>query len=205
MIKVNLLRNRGSGKSANETQTFVADESVQFTVESTETEGANPVVKVLVMLLWTVGLIVWEQYNIGQLDKQISSLSAQSQQITSDIAALQPDLAQAEKTNKDYAAFKNKVDLVKKLGRLRLREIRALDHLQNIIPEKAWFTNISFVEDKFLVEGVAANDQILDNLIEGIRRHTGFKDVLLAKAIEEKTGQGNLRIFLITSTMAGGS
>lgn len=203
MIKVNLLRNRGSHTQTSGTATdFEAESAIQFDT-GIEAEGPNAFVKLAVMALATIGLITYEWYNIGQLQKEQASINTQLSAITAEIAQLQPQVEEAQKLQKEYLDFKNKINLIKDMGRVRLREIRAMDHLQNIIPEKAWFSRLAFEEGRFTAEGVAANDQVLDALLDGIRRHSAFKDVLLAKAIEQKTPQGTLKSFVITSNLGG--
>lgn len=201
MIRVNLLRNRGTQSTATTSGGFDAGESIQFESDFDSAEGPNTFVKLALIALATVGLVTYEWYNIGQLQSQMQTLNTELSSVTAEVAALQPKVEEAKLLRQEYLDFKNKIDLIKNIGRIRLREIRAMDHLQNVVPEKSWFSRISFENGRFIVEGVAANDQVLDALLAGIRKHTAFRDVLLAKAVEQKTPQGTLKSFVITANL----
>lgn len=203
MLKVNLLKNKGGSGQQQQEPTFVGNETIQFSMEDS---GGNSdvVAKVLAMLIWVLVLYGYEWYNVGQLTAQAQQASTRLNSINTQIQQLQPQIQQAKAITAEYEAFKKKIELVKVIGQNRLREIRALDHLQNVIPEKSWFTLVKFEDNEFQLEGVAANDQTLDTLLASVRRHTGFKDVLLSKAVESKNDQGTLKVFVINSNMAGG-
>ena len=203
MLKINLLKNRGATGPAKEEPTFASGDTIQFSVEDSS-DQSGIVVKVIIILIFPVLLYAYEWYNISQLETQAAAVQSQLTNIQNQVNALKPEADKAKLITQEYDAFRKKIELIKEIGKKRLREIRALDHLQNIIPEKAWFTTIKFEENRFTIEGVVANDQTLDALLEGIRRHPGFKDVLLAKAVEQKGDQGTLKSFVINSNMTDG-
>ncbi len=201
MLKVNLLKNKGG--SGQQEPTFAGNETIQFSVEDSS-GNSDVVAKIIAMLVWVVLLYGYEWYNVSQLTARANAAKAQLNKVNNDIQNLKPQIDAAKAITREYEAFKKKIELVKVIGQNRLREIRALDHLQNVIPEKSWFTLVKFENDQFQLEGVAANDQTLDTLLASVRRHSGFKDVLLSKAVESKNDQGTLKVFVINSNMTGG-
>jgi Tfp pilus assembly protein PilN len=205
VIKVNLLKNKASG---TRTGVSTVDEP-QFDEVFDET-GARPrpgdglFSKVGLILMWTICLYAYEWYNIGRLNSELAGLTSEATQLDVEIAKLKPQVEKSKVLQKENDELNSKVTLVKNMGRLRLREIRAIDHLQNIVPEKVWFNSFKFTEENFEVTGLSANDQELDVLLDGIRQNPTFQDVILSRSIEQKTAQGNVKSFLITSKLARG-
>ena len=211
MIKVNLLKNRATGSSGGNTEfgDMTFDDNFEgaaggFDLGAEPTDSKDIVVKVLVMLIWGVGLYSYELYNIGNLEAEHAKQQATYNTLHNEVAKKRPEVEKAKGLQAENNELNKKIELVKDLGKLRLREIRAIDHLQNIVPERVWFNIIEFKDNTFSVEGVSANDAELDKLLKGIRSYSTFQDVLLAKAVEEKSKQGTLKKFTITSNLAGG-
>jgi Tfp pilus assembly protein PilN len=203
MIKVNLLKNRGSGRGGA-AKTDVADTQFEEAFDSAfedEKKGGNGK-KIFFMLIGCVSLYFYEMYNIDQLTSANSAVNAQVQQLDQEIGSIKPKIESAKKLQNENEELNKKLKLVKDLGRLRLREIRAIDHIQNILPEKVWLTTMKFTETTFDVVGFSANDQELDRLLDGIRQHPTFVDVLLARSVDQKTAQGNVKSFNITSSLS---
>lgn len=212
MIKVNLLKNRASSsKSSGATEfgemtfedNYDGTSATNFDLGG-ESSSKDTIIKIIVMLIWGIGLYSYEIYNIGNLETTNQKLTADVTRVSNEIARIKPEVEKAKGLQAENNELNKKIELVKELGKLRLREIRAIDHLQNIVPEKVWFNKIEFKDDRFFVEGISANDAELDKLLKGIRSFGTFQDVLLAKAVEQKTKQGTLKQFEITSNLAGG-
>jgi len=200
MIKVNLLKNRGGGGRSGTTVTETQfDDSFDVGFDDSAKDQGGPLNKILLMLIWVVGLYVYEWYNIGNLTQQNTQLQAQIAKLDQEVGAIKPQIESAKKLQSANQELTKKLGLVRELGRLRLREIRAIDHLQNVIPERVFFSNIKFTDTTFEVTGQSANDQDLDRLLEGMRQNAVFVDVLLARSVEQKGPQGNTKSFLITS------
>lgn len=207
MIKVNLLKNRGGGTRSGTSQTEISDVQFDeaFDPDFDDASGGGQrdmFVKIIVMVMWVGVLYGYEWYNIGQLTSSLQRVQQQEAQLVAEATALKPQVEKAKVLQKENEELNKKLSLVKDLGRLRLREIRAIDHIQNIVPEKVWLSSLKFKDDDFEVVGLSANDQELDKLLDGIRENPTFKDVLLSRAVEEKSKQGNVKAFVITSKLS---
>jgi Tfp pilus assembly protein PilN len=190
-------------------QTEVADmgggfEGGDFDLDAGPRVSNDAIIKILVMLIWVVGLYVYEWVNIDSLTTRNNQIQAQVNALTEEANKLRPEVEKSKGLQKEGNDLERKITLVKELGALRLREIRAVDHLQNIIPERVWFSSFRFSQGKFQVEGVSANDQDLDKLLDGLRSYPTFQDVLLLRAVETKSKQGTMKSFSITSNLGGG-
>lgn len=204
MIKVNLLKNRGGSKGAS-SKTDVADgfdESFDTNFDEEGSGSGGTGKKIVLILVGSLILYAYEWYNIGSLNDESATIQASIAQLDQEINSIKPKIASAKKLQSENEELNKKLNLVRSLGRLRLREIRAIDHLQNIIPEKVWFNAVKFTDTTFEVTGLSANDQELDKLLDGIRENPTFVDVLLSRSIEQKSAQGNMKSFVITSSLS---
>jgi Tfp pilus assembly protein PilN len=200
MIKVNLLQNRvrtaGGGTST------VAGTATDFGTAQgggTQTVMGAPsgpvVVNLVVMLALPALLIYWEQYNLGILQSQANALGAEVQQMQQSVAEKESQLAQAGELKEKAKELATKVELLKKLARTRLREVKSLDFIQTTMPEKVWLREITFKAGAMVIRGKAMTDDDLTTFIRALEKSRTFTNVLLLQAKEERGPEGALKNF----------
>jgi hypothetical protein len=202
MIKVNLLKGKGANTKTQARANYTDDlEDLNFDEEVGSGGGGDPkvIVKFLMMLVFPALLYVYEWYNIGVLDETIRNLQSQKSILDGEVNKLKPEFDRLKSLKEANDELNRKIKIVKDLGRLRLREIKAIDHLQSITPEQVWLTNVEYKNTDFKVEGYATNREQLDLFLTGLQNRSYYRDVILARDVEEKAKRGTVKKFLINS------
>ncbi len=200
MIKINLLKKRSDGTAKiRNTQASFDTSADTFAKNVGGQQGA--VLKIVVMLIWLGGLMAYESYNIGELNTTIAEKNRMKTTLDADIQQKTPIAEKARGLQKQLQDLEARIKAIKDLSRIRLREIKAIDFVQNIIPERVWLTSISIESNKVDFEGGALSDENLNRFIELLESKSNFKNVILLKAIEQKSKEGTIKVFNITSSL----
>jgi Tfp pilus assembly protein PilN len=196
MIKVNLLRNRvqestsadpGPGRSGDQLR--------------------EAVIKIAVILIFVVGLILYESQNLRAMNDELARSKAEAAKLTADNTARAAEAEKVKDLEVQARELEDKLKILKLLSKLRLREVKTLDFLQSSIPEKVWLKTISYESDKIHVEAghfqISGNAAATEELTEFVRRledSTYLMDVIVVKNLEQNISKSNsIRDFLFTA------
>ncbi len=189
MIEVNLLK--GNAVTSGFDVKALADEGDKKTAA----------LKILVALLPVVGLYVYE----GQVKEGKQNEFSRLQQQTTDVRARMEGLGNAlelvERYKLEKKKLKDQIAVIRRLSRERLREVRALDALQSLVPQKAWLTNFEIDGTKVKIEGLALSDAAVTDFVEGLEESLFFDEVILGSTVEEKTSAGPLRKYELSCSL----
>jgi len=193
MIKVNLLKDRGS------TVTDMGIEDITF---GNTTKEVHPAAKMLTLILPILGIYFYEFQNINELKAVAVRKSAMAKQTQSEVVNLRATKgAEARKLQAKRTALKNKVAILKQLSKIRMRELKAFDKIQNIIPDKVWISNLNYKLDKLKIQGQSLADIDVNNFVKSMEKEPHFSDVILRKSTDKKTKLGLVKSFEITCNM----
>lgn len=202
MIKVNLLKNRGS-VAENTTQM-----DFEMTVQASDKLGlgtgtsSDSLLKIVILLIPALLLYGYEKYNISQLEEKRTSISMRLQSLTSEIDSNKPVVQKAKEMQKEIKELEERIILIKNLSKVRLREIKAIDYLQNVIPDKVWFSELDFKDTNFEAKGFSVSDEALNRFIEGLEGKSFFRNVILRQSVDQKTKTGTIKSFHFSSQLA---
>lgn len=197
MIKVNLLQNKGQS-AGDELENFELSDDLDASVAPQK----ELVLKVLIMCLCVGVLIFYESYNIDILNGKLRTLRNQGSVLNDEISKYGDVEAEVKKQQNKLNELEQKIEIVKKLAKSRIISLKALDFLQNIIPEKVWLTNLSLNDDLMVLEGSAINDEELEQLVSTMERKKNFfSNVILLKAVEVRTEDGKLKVFTVNANL----
>jgi Tfp pilus assembly protein PilN len=126
-------------------------------------------------------------------------------------AANAEKLAEAEKV-KDIEVqakeLEDKLNILKLLSKLRLRQVKTLDFMQSSIPEKVWLKTINYESDVVHVEaghfkftGNAVATEELTEFVKRLEDSAYLQDVIVLKNQEVTLGKGTttIRDFMFTA------
>lgn len=203
MIKVNLLRNRAEGSNQGTNATQVDNvTSIDSPAESMSgAEIQQVALKFVVILLSTAGLWGYETYNIDNLKETNQTLTAQNVAMQNEIKEKQPIAVKAKELQKKITDLEGRIKIIKDLSKTRLREIKAMDYIQNVIPEKVWLTVLDIHDEKVKIEGSTMSDDQLNKFIEMLDGKSYFQNVILLRAVEQKSKEGTIKTFEISSAL----
>ncbi len=200
MIKVNLLKNRGTVTESGTQFDFNAP--LEFQAEKGGAPSpAETLVKVVVIFLFPLLLWGYESYNVGQLTTQYQGVQSRLQELQAEVDKNQPIIEKATKMQTEIKELEDRISIIKNLSKIRLREIKAIDFLQNVMPEKVWFQELEFKENTFRVIGFAVTSDSLNKFIEAIDGKSYFRNVILMQSSDQKTKTGTIKGFVIGSNL----
>lgn len=200
MIRVNLLKNK------------VQDANVAGVGGVADTGGSNDtrqaLVKIAFILLFTLGLMLFESQNIRQLNDESSRVHATAAELEQQATVKAKDVEGIKDIAKQAQELEDKLKILKLLSKLRLREVKTLDFMQSSIPEKVWLKSINYSSDKEHVEngrfqftGNAVNTEDLTEFAKRLEDSAYMDNVIVIKNAEvtgpKKTG--GMRDFLFTA------
>lgn len=199
MIKVNLLRSRIQDQQA----------TVMGNVQEVDEGELKPtLIKVAFILLFTLGLMIYESQNIRSLNEQIQRMKAQTQDLEAKSAAKALEAAGVKDIAERARELEDKLKIMKLLSRLRLREVKTLDFMQSSIPEKVWLKSIRYDSDQtdpakaqYTFTGNSVTTDDLSEFVKRLEESNYLGEVIVIKNQEVTLSAKNatVRDFLFTA------
>ena len=203
MLRVNLLKNRG-GTNAGTVASQVSDfTSIQSTGnDGLASDNKATATKIIVMVIWVVGLFTYQKYNINNLSDRLANLQFQDRSLQAQIQKNQVAANRAKQMEKDVKELQRRIKIIKDLSNVRLQDIKAISYIQNNIPDKVWLKSITFKSSKLDLVGSSLTDDQLNQFLNGLEsKKSYFKNVLLLKAVDEPGRAGTVTSFEISSEL----
>lgn len=196
MIKVNLMRNRVQDAAA-----------VGATVVDTSNETRDALVKVAFIVIFVLGLMVWESQSIRALNSEAASIASRVSELEGQTTGKATEVDGIKDIAKQAEELKAKLKVLKLLSRLRLREVKTLDFMQSSIPEKVWLKSINFEsgrtkmdQGKLLFQGFSVSTEDLTDFVKRLEDSAYLTEVIVIKNQEVPSGKsGNVREYTFTA------
>ncbi|MCB0414992.1 MAG: PilN domain-containing protein [Bdellovibrionales bacterium] len=190
MIKVNLLKTKvetGAHTVVDgETQDYTGFENFE---DGPVVDQSDAIAKMLLMLLSVAILIGYEWYGIGEKEKQLKIVSAQVAQKQNELNSLGGQNIESTQLKTEIEEIKAKLDILDSLSKKRLKELKALDYLQSVIPDGVWMSNIQYNGRTSLLEGYSVTETDLDNFIRSLEKSTYFLNVERLSSITQTSSK----------------
>ncbi|MBT4761244.1 MAG: PilN domain-containing protein [Bdellovibrionaceae bacterium] len=194
MIKINLLTSRISSFGG-------AAQGITFDTSGGAEDRKDAIKKVVYMLMFSIMLMVYESYNLDDLQDQLRKLRAEDSSQKANIAILKKKAGRAPEMEKEVKKMEEKLEIVTGLSKKRLRELKALDFLQNLIPESVWLKSMKYDGENVFFAAEASNDEDMNFFVEGLDKSVQFEEVILIKAVEKKSKTGTIKVFEVESKL----
>lgn len=198
MIKVNLVRNRVQDST----------QAADIVIGDRGNESRSALVKIAFILLFTVGLMMWESQTIRGLNQERARVQSQVNELETQLAAKATEVEGIQDVAKQAEELQDKLKVLKLLSRLRLREVKTLDFMQSKIPEKVWLQKISFEADrtsmdkgKFQFIGSAVSTEDLTDFVKVLEDSAYMMEVIVIKnqEVQGPGRTGSLRDYVFTA------
>lgn len=167
MIKVNLLRNK-----VGDSPTSLAGSTRAVSVDNVELK--ETLIKLFLILVFTLGLMVFESQNLRSLQAEVSRLQTQVNELEAQNQAKLKEVEGVKDIENQARELEDKLKILKLLSKLRLREVKTLDFVQSSIPEKVWLKTMIYEADKEKVEAghfsFTGNAVATEDLTEFVKR-----------------------------------
>ncbi|MDZ4677829.1 MAG: PilN domain-containing protein [Oligoflexia bacterium] len=196
MIRVNLLkdsRDRGTSTVLGG-GTFLGGSD---SVEGGESARPDLLIKIVMFIVPVIFLYGYQQYTAGIAEAQMEVLKQQSDQIDTQLKALDPVVKELERFEEEKRKLNSQLDIIKRLSKERLKNVKSLDALQGIIPAKAWLSQLKIVENKVELEGFATDDIVISDFMQSLDSSIYFTNISLTTSDEAKKEDGVVKKFII--------
>ena len=172
MIRINLLRNMGMSSAGTAMGTSVAgSELVSVDVRR------QAVIKVVVILLFPLLIFIWEKLKINSLQAERAQVQQRVDAVEAEKASFGSAAPRVEKANRLKEKIEKEIKVIRELAKDRLREVKALDQLQNVLPSGTWLNEVSIEGGKLSLDGFALNEGSLTELLTALNGNPFFSMV----------------------------
>lgn len=193
MIRINLATGKVSAMPA---LGFSSD--VAYTPAELQKQA---LIRLGIIVLFPVLLWAYERNTLPGLMQERNSLQDRLNEVQSYNAKAENSVREIKKIKEDEAKIQARINFLETLSKTRLREIKVLDLIQQVIPEKVWLTRVEGDEDKILLSGMAMTDFEISAFMEALSKSVYFRDVKLLSSNELVYDSINVKRFEISCVL----
>lgn len=193
MIKVNLNRSRVPTGADD-----AAAAAIAAPIEG-DTDPKELAIKIILIVIFTLGLWVVEKQNIDQLSAQLSTINGQLNKVRQDVQAKSNELAQLKDIEPQAQALNEKLRILREFSKQRLENLQSLDYLQSVIPERVWLNSIDFQNKRYKMMGNAMDTIDLTEFVNKLEGSAYYQDVIVVSDTERPVAAGKIRDFEMTA------
>ncbi len=188
MIKVNLLRTSGLGGQASA-------EEVQGVQRLDGRTGTILALKILLIFLPIAGLYGWEYSNNKDLDEQTEVEQASLVKLQTEKGKYGDTGPRVELYTKQKQKVDRQIDTIRDLARSRLREVKAFDALQSLVPQRTWLKNLAIDKNVMKLVGYTLSDEGINDFMRALEGSTFFSSVEPKGTTSETLPLGQVKKF----------
>lgn len=197
MIRINLLKASPKGSKQGKT-VLTSFTQIGATITGSESTQRRALVHLFILLIFPGLIYGYEYFNLNDRRSTLAHLRRE-------LATLEeennrhPELQkEIDKAKADKKALEMQLGIIEDLSKDRLRDVKALDIIQRMIPEKAWLKSIEISRDnRMTLGGNALSDSDVLSFVGNLQRSINFKQVI-PKTAEEKIDIGVVKSFNIS-------
>ena len=175
MIRINLLRNMGMSAAGTAMGTSALGTGVPDLISVDVRRQAA--VKVVIILIFPMLLFIWEKLRINSLQAEKAQVQQRVDTVEAEKASFGSAAPRVEKANKLKEKIEKEIKIIRELAKNRLREVKALDQLQSVLPSGTWLSEVSMDGGKILLDGYALNEGALTELLTALNSNVFFSMV----------------------------
>lgn len=172
MIRINLGRTR-----------IQEAESLESVYGGSADSGvSSPLGILLKVTIMAIGVVALHFYE-GSIQEE---LSAEAAQVNQQVMALQTtldqqnqELASLGEIQGESKALQDKMKLLKDLSQLRLREVKSLDYIQTVIPQRVWLISLNVEKQMYVIKGRSTDEIGVSVFMDKLEEGGYFSDVVL--------------------------
>lgn len=179
MIKINLATSTSGSMPAAGAGVYSSEG-----FSSPEQVRRDALLRLIVILAGPALLYFYETQNLPSKQAELSS----KQQMLSELQVYNEkqaaSVAEIKKFKEDEALIEARIAALEKISVDRQREVKVLELLQTVIPEKAWLTRIQLDPDGVQLQGLALSDFEVSSFLDALTRSVFLMDVNLLSSSE---------------------
>jgi Tfp pilus assembly protein PilN len=195
MIKINLIKTKVT-RSAVVPGATEGEGNVNF--DSADDQKVAGLIKIVLMVVFIAGAMFYRSSQIDALNEEALRTSQEFTNLQAEFERKRQESAAKPELEAQARALNDKLTILRNLSRLRLIEVKSLDYLQSVIPERVWFKTVTYASHEFKLVGFATTEEEISKFVKSLESNSSFKDVILLQSREEKGVEGKVRAFEIS-------
>ena len=144
------------------------------------------VFRLLLLATGVIGLKVYEQRNINQLNLSKNLLSGEISELESKKQKLKKDIEGFGVLSKQSKQFNTKLDIIQGIMDDRIWAIKGLDQIRSSIPDKVWLEKIGYRDKVFTIDGVSISNKEIERFVAALENTQLFSQVHLGQMHEKE-------------------
>lgn len=180
MIKINLTSPGAGGSASVGTAAGISSEGFLAPDEARQ----EALKRIIIMFIPALALYAYQEHNIPQMQRELGTKTQMVNELTTYNAKQSASVAEIKKFKEDEALIEARIAALDKIAKDRHLEIRVLDLLQQVIPEKAWITQIKISPGRVAIQGMALSDFEVSSFLEALTKSVFLMDVNLVSSSE---------------------
>lgn len=161
--------------------------------------------RLIVVLLVPVAMFVYQTMTIPELQAQVQEKTTALSEMQEFNSKAEASVQEIKKFKEDEAKIQARIKYLDTVSRGRQIEIRVMDLVQQVIPEKVWLVKLEFREGKVQLTGLAMSDFEVSTFMEAMAKSVFFSDVKLESSAEQVVDGISLKKFEILCQMGAPS
>ncbi|QDK46562.1 fimbrial assembly protein [Bdellovibrio sp. ZAP7] len=157
--------------------------------------------RLVILLIPALGLYAYQEQHVPELQARLGSLQTTLSELENYNSKQAASVAEIKKFKEDEAIIEARISALDKISRDRSREIRVIDLMQQVIPEKAWLTKITLNPDRMNVQGLGLSDFEVSQFLEALTKSVFLMDVNLVNSTEVTLDGMILKKFEISAVL----
>lgn len=174
MIKVNLLRNL-SGTAVAAPGTFSGAMPMGGGVTASQDVQKQALARLAVIAGAVLLVIFYEKTELSAKQQLVTEKQSELSRVKAEIAKFGDAAPMVEKYNQEKEKLDRQISVLEGLTANRLREVKLLDAIQSIMPQKAWLDQLEVVQGKGRMTGYADTDDTANMIYQQLQANVLFK------------------------------
>ena len=124
-----------------------------------------------------MALFIWEKLRINTLQAEMAQIQQRVDAVESEKASFGSAAPRVEKANRLKEKIEKEIKVIRDLAKNRLREVKAFDQLQSVLPAGTWLSEVVMEGGKIEMSGFALNEGALTELLTALNGNVFFSMV----------------------------
>lgn len=200
IINVNLLRDISQTNAPKKMFSFGASSAINAVsgvVMPAKDETSAFVNRGIIFVIPIIFALGTQKYQKIMSDDMLQNLQKEHAALQEKLKTFDPAVREVERFQEEKRKLNSQLEVIKQLSRERLKNVKSLDMLQQIIPAKAWLISLRVIEKKVEMEGIALDDIIISEFMQAMSQTIYFSNVTLVSSEEAKLSEGLVKKFKI--------
>lgn len=189
MIRVNLLKSRVTSTATEGTQTAFGGGS------GSGVDAKDALIKLALIFSAIGGLYSYETQNISKLTQNVAAARKKVADKKAENQKRKQQTDSLSHVEKEAKVLEEKLFVLKKISKDRLRVIKMLDSIQGFIPERVWLITLKYDKGALNLSGQAVSDEDLSDFVRNMETAGMFNNVILTQAKEVISAKGSYKTF----------